>query len=83
MTDVGRHDALPLVIVYPEATAYNGPVTVRDVDRIVEEHLCKGRVAEELLAPVKELSGRIGWLRARKGAQPDGEENRHAPGGAH
>lgn len=69
ITDAGRHDALPLVIVYPEATAY-GPVTVKDVDRIVEEHLYKGRVAEDLLAPVKELSGRIGWLKARKGASP-------------
>ncbi len=69
ITDIGRHDALPLVIVYPEATAY-GPVTVKDVDRIVEEHLYKGRIAEELLAPVKELSGRIGWLKARKGASP-------------
>lgn len=69
ITDAGRHDALPLVIVYPEATAY-GPVTVKDVGRIVEEHLYKGRVAEELLAPVRELSGRVGWLKARKGASP-------------
>ncbi len=69
IADAGRHDALPLVIVYPEAAAY-GPVTVTDVDRIVEEHLYKGRIAEELLAPVKELSGRIGWLKARKGANP-------------
>ncbi len=66
---VGRHDAIPLVIVYPEAVAY-GPVTVEDVDRIVEEHLYKGRIAEELLAPVKELSGRVSWLKARKGASP-------------
>jgi NADP-reducing hydrogenase subunit HndC len=69
ITDAGRHDVVPLVIVYPEATAY-GPVEVKDVDRIVEEHLYKGRIAEELLAPVKELSGRIGWLKARKGTSP-------------
>jgi NADP-reducing hydrogenase subunit HndC len=68
-TDGGREDALPLVIIYPEASAY-GPVTVEDVKRIVEEHLYKGRVVEELLAPIRELSGRIGWLKARKGAMP-------------
>lgn len=68
-TDSGREDVLPLVIIYPEASAY-GPVTPEDVKRIVEEHLYKGRVVEELLAPVKELSGRIGWLKARKGAMP-------------
>jgi NADP-reducing hydrogenase subunit HndC len=28
--DMGRHDALPLVIVYPEAVTY-GPVTPEDV----------------------------------------------------
>jgi NADP-reducing hydrogenase subunit HndC len=69
ISDVDRHDALPLVIVYPEASAY-GPVTVNDVQRIAEEHLYKGRVVEDLLAPVRELSGRIGWLKARKGALP-------------
>lgn len=68
-TDGGREDALPLVIIYPEASAY-GPVSPADVARIVEEHLYKGRVVEDLLAPVKELSGRIGWLRARKGTLP-------------
>jgi NADP-reducing hydrogenase subunit HndC len=68
-TNSGREDALPLVIIYPEASAY-GPVTVEDVKRIVEEHLYKGRVVEDLLAPVKELSGRIGWLKARKGTMP-------------
>ena len=68
-TDGGREDALPLVIVYPEACAY-GPVTVADVKRIVEEHLYKGRLVEDLLAPVKELSGRIGWLKTRKGTLP-------------
>ena len=68
-TDGGRADALPLVIIYPEASAY-GPVSAQDVKRIVEEHLYKGRIVEDLLAPVKELSGRIGWLKARKGALP-------------
>ncbi len=67
--DVGRHDALPLVIIYPEATIY-GPVTPPDMHRIVEEHLYKGRVANELLASNRELSGRIAWLNARKGTLP-------------
>lgn len=68
-TEKGREDIQPLVIIYPEAVAY-GPVSPADVKRIIEEHLYKGRVVEDLLAPVKELTGRIGWLRARKGSNP-------------
>ncbi|GAP17812.1 NADH-quinone oxidoreductase subunit NuoF [Levilinea saccharolytica] len=71
--DVGRHDAVPLVIVYPEAVIY-GPVKPGDVQRIVEEHLYKGRVVPELQASSRELSGRIAWLSARKGTLP--AENR-------
>lgn len=67
--DIGRHDVFPLVIVYPEAVTY-GPVTIDQVSRIVEEHLYKGRVATELLASVRELSGRIAWINARKGTLP-------------
>jgi len=69
IVDVGRGDVLPLVIVYPEAVLY-GPVSVDDVHHLVEEHLYKGRVVEELLAPKRELTGRIAWLNARKGALP-------------
>ena len=71
--DVGRHDALPLVIVYPEAAIY-GPVKTEDIHHLVEEHLYKGRIASELLASSRELSGRIAWLSARKGTLP--AENR-------
>jgi NADP-reducing hydrogenase subunit HndC len=67
--DVGRHDALPLVIVYPEAVIY-GPVKPEDVPFLVDEHLYKGRIAAALQASVKELSGRIAWLSARKGTLP-------------
>ena len=59
--DVGRHDAAPLVIVYPEAVIY-GPVKKEDVHFLVEEHLYKGRIAASLTGPVRELSGRIAWL---------------------
>jgi len=69
VTDIGRHDAIPMVIVYPEAVIY-GPVKPEQVHRIVEEHLYKGRVVEELLAPIRELSGQIAWLRTRKGSLP-------------
>jgi NADP-reducing hydrogenase subunit HndC len=69
VSDIGRHDASPMVIVYPEAVVY-GPINVTDVHHLVEEHLYKGRVAEELRAPVSELSGRIAWLSARKGTLP-------------
>ncbi len=67
--DVGRHDALPLVIVYPEATIY-GPVKPDDVRFLVEEHLLKGRIAQELQASSKELTGKIAWVHARKGTLP-------------
>jgi NADP-reducing hydrogenase subunit HndC len=73
VTDIGRHDAIPMIIVYPEAVIY-GPVSPDQIHQIVEEHLYKGRVVEEFLAPVRELSGQIAWLRARKGALP--AENR-------
>jgi NADP-reducing hydrogenase subunit HndC len=69
ITDIGRHDAIPMVIVYPEAVAY-GPVKPEDVPYLVEEHLYKGRIANDLLIPTREMSGRIAWLRNRKGALP-------------
>ncbi len=69
VTDVGRHDSVPLVIVYPETVVY-APVCPEDAPRLVEEHLLKGRVVENLMAPVRELSGPIAWLRARKGTLP-------------
>lgn len=67
--DVGRHDAVPMVIVYPEAIIY-GPVQADDVATIVEEHLYKGRTVPHLQASSRELSGRITWLSARKGTMP-------------
>lgn len=67
--DVGRHDAVPLVIVYPEAVIY-GPVRPQDVRFLVEEHLYKGRIAAGLQASLRELSGRIAWISARKGTLP-------------
>lgn len=67
--DVGRHDAAPLVIVYPEAVIY-GPVRRENVRMLVEEHLYKGRIAADLQAPIKELSGKIAWLSTRKGTLP-------------
>jgi len=69
IADAGRPDSSPMVIVYPEASVY-GPVKAEDVHRIVEEHLYKGRVVEDLLAPVRELTGRVGWLRTRRGTLP-------------
>jgi NADP-reducing hydrogenase subunit HndC len=69
ISDVSRSNALPLVIVYPEATVY-GPVKPADVRYLVEEHLYKGRVVNDLLAPPKLLTGQIGWLRTHKGYNP-------------
>lgn len=67
--DIGRHDAVPMVIVYPEAVIY-GPMKPENVHTLVEEHLYKGRIAVDLQAPVREMSGRIAWLTARKGTLP-------------
>jgi NADP-reducing hydrogenase subunit HndC len=67
--DIGRHDVFPLVIVYPEAVTY-GPVKPEDVHKIVEEHLYKGRVVTDLQTSLRELSGRISWISARKGTLP-------------
>jgi NADP-reducing hydrogenase subunit HndC len=69
VSDIGRHDVIPMVIIYPEAVVY-GPVRPEDVPYLVEEHLLKGRIASHLCAPVKELTGNIAWLRARKGTLP-------------
>ncbi|HEY3475319.1 MAG TPA: NADH-quinone oxidoreductase subunit NuoF [Anaerolineales bacterium] len=66
---VGKSNILPLVVVYPEATIY-GPVKPQDARFLVEEHLYKGRIAADLLAPPKQLSGNFGWLRAHKGYNP-------------
>ena len=69
ITDVERSTILPFVIVYPEAAVY-GPVKASDANYLIEEHLYKGRIAEDLLAPPKELTGQIGSLRAHKGYNP-------------
>jgi NADP-reducing hydrogenase subunit HndC len=69
LSGVGKSNILPLVVVYPEATIY-GPVKPEDARFLVEEHLYKGRVATDLVAPPKQLSGNIGWLRAHKGYNP-------------
>ncbi len=69
IADAGRADISPLVIIYPEAMVY-GPVKPEDVPHLVEEHLLKGRPVVEWLAPVRELTGKIAWLNARKGTLP-------------
>jgi NADP-reducing hydrogenase subunit HndC len=69
VSDVGRNDALPLVVVYPETVVY-GPVKPEDVKFLVEEHLYKGRVAADRVASAKELSGKIAWLANRQGTLP-------------
>ena len=69
LPNVGTSNILPLVVVYPEATVY-GPVKAEDARFLVEEHLYKGRIATDLIAPPKQLSGNVGWLRAHKGYNP-------------
>lgn len=69
VSDIGRNDASPLVIVYPEAIVY-GPVGLDDVKFLVDEHLYKGRIATRLKAPEKELAGSITWLADRSGTIP-------------
>ena len=68
-SDIGRTDISPVVVVYPEAVVY-GPIMKKDVPHLVEEHLYKGRIAAELQAPKKALSGPIAWLSSREGSLP-------------
>jgi NADP-reducing hydrogenase subunit HndC len=67
--DVRRSNILPMVIVHPDATVY-GPVKPADGRYLVEEHLYKGRIVNDLLTPPKLLTGQIGWLRSHKGYNP-------------
>jgi NADP-reducing hydrogenase subunit HndC len=69
VSDIDRDDIAPFVIVYPEAVIY-GPVKPTDVHHLVEEHLYKGRIAVDLKAPTKELSGPISWIAGREGTLP-------------
>src|SRR5688500_12214922 len=69
LANASATNILPLVVVYPEATVY-GPIKVEDARFLVEQHLYKGRIANDRLAPPKQLSGNIGWLRAHKGYNP-------------
>ena len=69
ISDVSHSNILPLVIIYPESVVY-GPVKPSDVRYLVEEHLYKGRIVNDLLAPPKLLTGQIGWLRGHKGYNP-------------
>lgn len=67
--DVNHSNILPMVIVHPDATVY-GPVKPADGRFLVEEHLYKGRIVNDLLAPPKHLTGQIGSLRSHKGYNP-------------
>ena len=69
VADIGRSDASPMVIVYPEAVIY-GPVKPEDVKFLVDEHLYKGRIASRLKAPTKDLADSINWLSDRSGTLP-------------
>lgn len=69
LSNIGNSKILPLVIIYPEATIY-GPVKAKDARHLVEEHLYKGHIAADLVAPPRQLSGNISWLRSHKGYLP-------------
>ncbi|MBV5280052.1 MAG: NADH-quinone oxidoreductase subunit NuoF [Actinobacteria bacterium] len=69
VSDINHSNILPLVVIYPEAVVY-GPIKISDVRYLVEEHLYKGRIVNDLLAPPKQLTGQIGSLRSHKGYNP-------------
>jgi NADP-reducing hydrogenase subunit HndC len=69
ITNVESSSFLPFALVYPEAVVY-GPIKAEDARHLVEEHLCRGRIVESLVAPPKQLGGKISWLRAHKGYNP-------------
>lgn len=62
-----RTDVLPMVVIYPEDVRY-GAVKPEDGAYIVQEHLYKGRIATQLLAPPEALSGAIARLPGAHGA---------------
>lgn len=67
--ELGRHDALPMVVVYPEASAY-GPIKPEHAHELIKSHLSEGRISPELQPLSLELTGKIGWLNLRKGTLP-------------
>jgi len=72
LTTVGdfvQINALPMVIVYPEAVPY-GPVTPDQAHYLVEEHLSRGKIAQHLIAPKRVTSGPMAWLKTRQGTLP-------------
>ena len=69
LTNVENSNILPFVLVYPEAVVY-GPVQAGEARYLVEEHLYHGRIVERMVAPTKQLGGKISWLRAHKGYNP-------------
>ena len=69
VSEIGRQGAVPQVLVYPEAVIYE-QVRPEDIHFLVEEHLYKGRIATSLQAPLRQLTGRVAWLSARKGTLP-------------
>ena len=69
VSDFGRHDSVPMVVVYPEAVVY-GPVKPANVPHLVEQHLAKGKIATELQMHAEDMTGKIAWIPARKGALP-------------
>ncbi|MBD3305135.1 NADH-quinone oxidoreductase subunit NuoF [candidate division KSB3 bacterium] len=54
----GHNIPLPAVSVYPEGVVYQG-ITPEDVPLIVEEHLYKGRIVDQLRSEAPSLTGQI------------------------
>ncbi len=59
----------PIVVVYPEGTWYQD-VTPAAAERIIQEHIVRGRIVEELCFARDSLSG---------GSLPDGQEGVSGP----
>jgi len=83
--DVGRHDAAPMVIVYPEAVIY-GPISPEDVHFLVEEHLYKGVSPPDYRRPrasCRDASPgcRRARARCRRAARRSGTGRLDRPGG--
>jgi len=55
---MGMCDAGPLMMIYPEGVFYK-KLRVEDMERVVKEHILKGRVIEDLLLEAPKSEGKI------------------------
>ena len=46
IADIHPCEALPLLVVYPDAIVY-GPIKIEDIDRLIQSHLIEGQLLSD------------------------------------